>query len=193
MIDCLTESIADFYVRKNVIQANEKDVYKFGIYLILNDILTFSLVLILSALFFKFRFGVEFLISFCCTRFFWGGYHAKKASFCRLSMIAIWLCILLISLFYKSIHLFSLLTILFVSFLLALPLIPVKHPNKVLTEKLIKRGKVGGTLVYCFFSICSVISFMYIDSRDAIVIALSLSAVSVLVIIGKFINERRGT
>lgn len=193
MIDYLSGSIADFYVKKRIILPKEKEVYKYGVSLILNDIVTFSLILLLSALFFKLRFGAEFLAAFCFTRIFTGGYHARKTYLCRLSMLATWLCVLLISSLMKDCSLLTLESILTLSYLFALPLIPVRHPNKVLTPQLIKRGRIGGSLLYMLFGTCSVLLCLYVSRQDAATVALSLSAVTVLAVIGKFTNERSET
>lgn len=193
MIDYLSAGIADFYVRKKIILPNEKEVYKYGVSLILNDVVTFSLILILSALFFKLRLGAEFLAVFCFTRIFTGGYHARRASLCRVGMLATWLCVMLGALLVKDCTLLLLTAILAMSYIIALPLIPVKHPNKTLTPQLIKRGRIGSAALYILFSLCSVLLHLYAVRQDAATVALSLSAVSVLAVIGKFTNERSET
>ena len=193
MIDRLSECIADFYVNKNIIYQEEKSVYKFGICLILNDIVTFSMIFIISSCFFKFRFGIEFLAVFCLTRIFTGGYHARKSYLCRLSTLFTALCVLSLSELVKNLSRYYILAILAISFVIILPLIPIKHPNKTLTAELIERGKAGGIFSYIFFSSISILFYTYIDSQDAAIIALSLFTISVFVIIGKFTNERSET
>lgn len=190
MINRLSENIADFFVDKNIIDSQEKNVYQYGFSLILNDIVTFSLILILSACFFKLRFGIEFLSVFCLTRIFTGGYHARKAYMCRLSTLSAALCVSVLSELIKTLPIQYITAILVVSLLIALPLIPVRHPNKELTPKLIKRGKKGGIASYVLFSAISILFYIFMDGQDAAIIALSLFTVSVFVIIGKFTNER---
>lgn len=87
LISNLSNCIADFYISKNIININEKEAYKFGVELILNDIFTFSLIIIISAIIWSIRCGIEFLLVFCCARIYCGGYHAPKAWLCRLTMI----------------------------------------------------------------------------------------------------------
>ena len=190
LINRLSDCIADFYVEKNIILPNEKEVYKFGVELVLNEILTFLLILIFSAVFVKFRYGVEFLLTFCLTRMFAGGYHARKAYLCRLSMLAVAFFVFFAATKASSISLRALSVLLAVSMSVVIPFVPVKHPNKELTDKLIKRGKIGTILMYVLYCALSIVLFLHNSITDAVVIALSLSAVSVLVIIGNFTNER---
>lgn len=190
MIKNLSASIADFYVKKNIINSEEKEVYQWGLTLILNDIVTFSLVLLLSVLLLHIRFGAEFLIVFCLTRIYCGGYHARKESICRFTMIVVFLLVLFGACILSDCSVYILLFLLTVSFLVLLPLIPVKHPNKVMTEELKKRGRVRGTLSYLAFAVLSLLFYLFVSEIDAVLIALSLSAVSVLAIIGTFTNER---
>ena len=191
LIKNLSASIADFYVQKNIINSDEKEVYQWGVSLVLNDIVTFSLVLLLSALLSHVRFGAEYLIVFCLTRIYCGGYHARKESICRFTMIVVFLIVLFGAHILSDCSRYILLSVLTVSFMVLLPLIPVRHPNKVMTEKLKKKGRVRGTLSYLAFAVLSLLFYLFVSKIDAVLIALSLSAVSVLAIIGTFTNERR--
>lgn len=50
LLNYLSEFIADFYIKRGIIKSERKELYKAGIELVLNEILTFSLVLILAGL-----------------------------------------------------------------------------------------------------------------------------------------------
>jgi len=190
LIKNLSAGIADFYVQKNIINSEEKEVYQWGVSLVLNDVVTFSLVLLLSALLSHIRFGAEFLAVFCLTRIYCGGYHARKEYICRLTMIVVFLLVLSGAYILSDCSIYILLSVLTVSFLVLLPLIPVKHPNKVMTDELKKKGRVRGSLSYIAFAVLSLLFYLFVSEIDAVLIALSLSAVSVLAIIGTFTNER---
>ncbi|MBR3933214.1 MAG: accessory gene regulator B family protein [Clostridia bacterium] len=187
----ISECIANFYASKNIIKCNEKEAYQYGIYLILNDIVTFSIIILISIFLWKFRYSIEFLSVFCFTRAYCGGYHASKAYVCRLTMIITFLMVIILSSLLENISERSLCIILICSFSLSIPFIPVKHPNKELTPELVRKGRVKGTLVFALFSLSAVLIFKYFEARDGVIIALTLSAVSALVIIGVITNERR--
>lgn len=192
MISYLSRSIADLYIKRNIIQPGEKEVYKCGLELILNDIVTFSLIIALSAIVWKIQYALEYLIVFCTVRVYTGGYHARKAYMCRLSMIATFLLVVVLSGILKNSSMIAVIAVLIISFLIMTPIIPVKHPNKELTEELVRKGRRNGLILYVVYSICSVLIFTYLP-RDGMMIALTLGAVSALVIAGKFLNERRRT
>lgn len=93
----LSEIVADFYVKRDIIETGDKEIYQYGVFLILNEVFTFLLIFILSILMKKFRFALEFLIPFCVTRIFCGGFHAKKVFICRFTMISTFLFIVALS------------------------------------------------------------------------------------------------
>ena len=95
-MEFLSECIADFYIKRNIISECEKNVYKYGVQLILNDVFTFTIIIIFSILFWNVKYGAEFLLTLCVTRVFCGGFHAKKAYICKLSMIITFVCVMLV-------------------------------------------------------------------------------------------------
>lgn len=190
-MDYLSNRIADFYVKKNIIQPEEKDVYKCGVSLILNDIVTFCLILIISALIWNIRLAIEFLIVFCLTRVYCGGYHAPKAYLCRLTMLLTFICVSIASNLLKNATDITLYMLALVSFLILLPIAPVKHPNKKLTDELIKKGRKNTFLLLIVFIICAYIIFNFISKQDGMTIILTLCSVAIFAIIGVFTNERR--
>lgn len=187
----ISSSIADFYIKRNIIKSDEKEVYQYGFELILNDVITFGLILLLSILFWNVRYGIEFLFVFCLTRIYCGGYHASKSYICRITMITIFCCIYLITAVILLLNPAILYFLLIINLLMILPLIPVKHPNKELTAEQVKRNRKYGILIYLFFSIISIIFTKFISKQDGVIIGLSLCAVTALAIIGTFTNERR--
>ena len=188
----LSSSIADFYVKRSIIQKSDKEVYQYGIELILNDIITFGIILLSSALIWKIRYAIEFLIVFCFTRVYCGGYHASKSYVCRMTMLTIFICIYLMTNKMLQLSPLILFRLLPINLAIIIALIPVKHPNKKLTAKQIKKNRKAGILLYLLFSVTSIILTMLVSKADGIVIGLSLCAVTALAIIGTLTNERRG-
>ncbi|MBQ7900553.1 MAG: accessory gene regulator B family protein [Clostridia bacterium] len=190
-MEYLSNCIADFYIRRNIIEPDEKEVYKCGVELILNDVVTFSLILLISAVVWHIRYAIEFLTVFCTTRVHCGGYHAPKAYICRLTMLATFVCVAILSSVSRDAGSAVLYLILAVSFIAILPLIPVKHPNKQLTRQLISKSRKKGIGLYVVYSVCSVLIYTFANGHDGMIIAFSLCAVSALAIIGTFVNGRR--
>lgn len=187
----LANCIADFYVKRNIIEESDKDVYQAGVELILNEVLSFILVVALSWFVWEIRYSFEFLIVFCITRVFCGGFHAKKTYICRLTMLGTFVSVITAANILEQNPTKILWLINLISFLILLPLIPVKHPNKELTQELIKANRKKGVITYILFGLCSVLVAEYLSVKDGFVMALSLSAVTVLAIVGTISNERR--
>ena len=93
----LSECIIDFFVQKNIIKKREREIYSFGALLILNDILTFLILILLSVLFFKFRYAIEYIVTFSTMRNYIGGYHAESFAKCRFYMLLNFLIICYLS------------------------------------------------------------------------------------------------
>ena len=89
----VVKRIADFFISKSIINKSEREVIEYGLFLIINDVISFSSIIIISWLLDTPRFAFEFLMVFCLTRIFCGGYHAKKAYICKLSMILTFIAI----------------------------------------------------------------------------------------------------
>lgn len=186
----LSSNIADFYVKRSIIKENEKEVYQYGIELILNDVITFGIILLSSALIWKFRYAIEFLVVFCFTRVYCGGYHASKAYICRATMLTIFLCIYLLTNEIMQLNPLLLCWLFPINLAIMIVLVPVRHPNKKLTDEQIRKNRKAGILLYLFFAIVSIILTIFVSKIDGIIIWLSLCSVTALAIIGTLTNER---
>lgn len=187
----LSSSITDFYIKRNIIKADEKEVYQYGVELILNEVITFGIILIYSTIAWKLRYAVEFLCVFCLTRVYCGGYHASKSYMCRLTMLGIFLSIHILSKILNDINPIWLFLILIICFAIIVLLVPVKHPNKTLTEKQIDKNRKIGIIIFLLFGIASFAVRGILGVQDGIIICLSLCAVTALAIIGTFTQQRR--
>ena len=81
----LSERVADFLFVHGTIKNKEKDIYIYGLELIISSIINLLICLILSILFGCFVNGLIFFISFSSLRRFTGGFHSK--SFLRCNII----------------------------------------------------------------------------------------------------------
>lgn len=184
----LSNSIADFYIRRKIIDPEDREVYKSGVELILNEGLTFLIVIICSFLMFRLRYALEFLAAFCFTRVFCGGFHAKKVCVCRSTMLLSFLLTVSLSYPLKNISVLTLLVILSASFAVVFRLAPVKHPNKRLTEAKRKENHKRSVISFVLFAAASILVFSLAVKQDGVIIALSLAAVAVLAAVGALLN-----
>lgn len=186
----LSKRIADFYVARNIICEEEKDVYEYGTNLILSEALTFILIILISMVFFKVIDAVVFLLTFCLVRIHCGGFHADKVSVCRGTMIVTFISTVQMSSLLKSIEMRTLIALMAIGLVIMLPIIPVKHPNKVLSKKQRGSNKVKGIIAYVGFACLACMVWSSGFKRMGIMMGLSLGAVVALAIIGYFMNRR---
>ena len=96
-MDRLVDIITNYYVRKNVITEDKRDIYFYGFKLIISDIINYAIIIILGIVLNRLIESVAFLISLCVLRQFSGGFHAKTFWLCRLSMIITYICVMALS------------------------------------------------------------------------------------------------
>lgn len=185
----LSEAIADFYIRKNIISSDMKSVYVYGISLIINDIIDFAMILIPAIIAGRFIYGVVFLLTFCITRIHCGGFHAKKSWICAgimlLTFIIICLCVEITTSIYGVI-----LNVIInsISILIMLPIIPVENPNKKLDADVKQKNKKIGIIVTSSFAVLSIVLTVY-NIQEGAVISFTLLSVAVLAMVGKILNQ----
>ncbi|MGM9551539.1 MAG: accessory gene regulator B family protein [Clostridia bacterium] len=186
----LSRCIADFYVARNIICEEEKDVYEYGTNLILSEALTFILIILISRVFFKVIDAVVFLLTFCLVRIHCGGFHADKVCVCRGTMIITFISTVGMSSLLESIELRTFITIMAIGLVIMLPVIPVKHPNKVLSKEQRDVNRAKGIITYVGFACLACVLWVSGAKQVGIIIGLSLGAVVALAIIGYFMNRR---
>ena len=185
----LSEAIADFYIRKNIISSDMKSVYVYGISLIINDIIDFAVILIPAIIAGRFIYGVVFLLTFCITRIHCGGFHAKNSWICAgimlLTFIIICLCVEITTSIYGVI-----LNVIInsISILIMLPIIPVENPNKKLDADVKQKNKKIGIIVTSSFAVLSIVLTVY-NIQEGAVISFALLSVAVLAMVGKILNQ----
>ena len=185
----LSEAIADFYIRKNIISSDMKSVYVYGISLIINDIIDFAVILIPAIIAGRFIYGVVFLLTFCITRIHCGGFHAKKSWICAGIMLLTFIIICLCVEITTSIYGVRLNVIInSISILIMLPIIPVENPNKKLDADVKQKNKKIGIIVTSSFAVLSIVLTVY-NIQEGAVISFTLLSVAVLAMVGKILNQ----
>lgn len=189
-METIANSITEYYIRKNIISYDKKDIYTYGFKLIIADIINFSIIILLSLFFKKLFDGLLFLITLCGIRQFSGGFHATTFWMCRLSMIITFCCVITISsLLTNNTNAIVIITINAVCVIVIGILSPIKHTNKSLTVKQQQENRRNAIIISLIFSIISsVLAIMRIS--EGVTISITLAAVVVLMIIG--IAAQRG-
>lgn len=186
----LSNIIADFYIRKNYITSERKQVYAFGFQLILSDIVNFAIIAGLSLILHSVLGGVIFLTVFCTLRQYSGGYHANTSIKCRVYMILTFLSCTILT--YITSHIFNFLSVLVLNLVCIAciaALSPVTPPYKRITAKQCIDSKIKAIIISSVFSVTSCILYT-VRKEFGIIITLSLISVVILMIIGIAVYER---
>lgn len=183
-METITNSLTEYYIRKNIIPCDKKEIFAYGFKLIIADIINFSIVILLSLIINRLLDGLVFLITLCSIRQFSGGFHANTFWMCRLSMIITFCCVITISsLLANNINVIIIIIINTVCITVIGTLSPIKHTNKSLTAQQQQKNKRNAIIIsLIFFVISSALAIMGI--YEGITISITLTAVVVLMIIG---------
>ena len=186
----LSENIVNYYIKKKIVSPSMKIMYVYGVSLILNDILTFSIILAIAALIHGFYDGVIFLVTFYILRIRSGGFHAKKTWICRASMISTFLLVFISSKLITAASIeWIVIPISILSLMAILPIVPVENPNKILDENKKKKNKVYAIITALLFLNGSNI-LTILNRNEGIIITLTVLSVAVLAVIGKVIYSK---
>lgn len=146
----LSECITDFLLRKKTIRNEEKDIYVYGVELIISSIINLLICLIISLLFEDFANGLVFFISFSSLRRFTGGFHSKSFLRCNIIFAVIVVIALSINRYLSDVFGYAVFSVLLTVFTLLIIVLfsPVYNDNKKLTEQERKQFLLKSVLAY---------------------------------------------
>lgn len=193
----LSVIITDFFLAENVGEPEKREVYIYGLDLIIADIINFSLILVIGLVLRNLTASLVFIAVFCFLRRYLGGFHAKKEYICRLTFVGLFTIVTFLS----GITAFraEIITVInLLSFLCIYRWAPVEHPNKPMSDANKQRNR-NKSLILTVLVIG--ISFFVPYASIGFIMSLSLSAAALLMPIGVLANgsaknseakERRG-
>ncbi len=184
----VANAITNYYCKKNIIAEEKKEIYCYGFQLIIADIINYTIIMALGSIFNKILDSIVFLITLCGIRQFSGGFHAKTFTVCRLTFIATYMVVLIIShiisnLNIRYIALINILCIIFISWFA-----PIEHPNKPMTALQKKANKIKSIITSAVMSIFSII-FVAVDMTIGVTISITLCAVVALMLVSLLMRK----
>lgn len=183
MIKYLSDNITDFFYSNNIIQEEDKEIYVYGLQLIISTIIGITLILVLGLILKKLFYSIIFLISFIPIRMYSGGYHANSYVKCNLTLISLYLVAMSAVIFTPSVYVIRISVIMaIITIYIILKYAPVDNENKRLTENR-KKGNKKIT-VFILFAFCLIGVVMYkINIQLFYTIIVTMFLVSILIII----------
>jgi accessory gene regulator B len=150
MISKLAKGMACFFVDNKIIEAEDSEVYAYGIELLLSTIFNLVVAIIIALISNEIIPCFINLTAFVTIRIYAGGYHADTHLGCMLTLVCV-LSVFILSIKTISITTMSMLSpILWIlSAIILFRFAPVEHPNKPISEK--KKMKLRKKSLISFF------------------------------------------
>lgn len=158
MLNAISENVADFFVRRNIVSLDDKDIIKYGVEITLSEIIGSLLVLLASLVFNCFVEGIVFLAMLRLVKRYTGGYHANSYLTCNLCTIGIFLANVLAYKFTEYMSFYIWFALSLASVIVVGIYAPCEHVNHPLTgyeKKLYK--KVSILVNACILILASVL------------------------------------
>ena len=129
----MAKRLTDWLITKEAVSIDEKELYEFGIFHLLLNIIDTVSILLLALLFREVISTVFYIICFCTLRRYAGGYHAKTVFTCYLLTLtaALGMLVLLKQFDFIAPVQFA---IWFISGMIILLFAPIQNANKILDD-----------------------------------------------------------
>lgn len=189
MITKLCHVIADFFIKENIIDEDQREIYKYGFELIISSIIGILIVVLIGVVSGNLLQCIIFYVVFCFTRLFCGGYHASSHLLCKLSFTAVLLMVINLNWLLKEIPNYYWFVLYLYCFIIMCCFSPIENPNKPLTYEQQKRGRrisIIEMLIW-FAVICILHKF---ECELYHIIVLTLFFVATLMLLALFIKWR---
>lgn len=186
MIGKLSSKISDLLIRKSVIDSEDQELYVYGFFILLSQILYFIIAVIFGIIFNVLLQSVVFYIAFQFIRKYAGGYHASTEGRCEImSTLSILACIVMIWLSRSYDFSLLLFCISLVAVLVIAVLCPLDTLEKPLSNKELKYFRKISWLILFIIAALIVVSYIFGWSYIFSPCCMSLILESILIIAGK--------
>lgn len=162
MINKISSKIVEILIKHSLVENEDKELYLYGFFILLSQILYFIIVITIGILFNVIFESIIFYITFQFIRRYAGGYHAKTETRCDiLSTLSILCCIVLIKLSKMYDIRIALLSISLVFAALIFILCPLDTPEKPLNDKEYKYFRKISWIILSLIIIAIIVSFYF--------------------------------
>lgn len=194
MINKISSKIAEILIKRSAIEDKDKELYSYGFFILLSQILYFIIAIATGILFNIIIESIIFYIAFMLIRRYAGGYHASTETRCEImSTLSITACISVIKLSQLYDFNIVLLIISAISAVCIFVLCPLDTPEKPLSEKEFIHFRKISRLILLFIVMLIILAYCFKISLLLVPLCMSLILESVLLIAGntkKYICKR---
>lgn len=188
MLNRISDKLTESWCQKNIIPSEMKEIYRYGLEVLISNVISSLAILALGILFFDIFSTVVFLLIFILLRSYCGGYHADTYLKCFITTNITYLltmgCVYLF-----PVNLFTVVLTMSIGVPLLYLRAPVENTNKPLdtTEK--RKYKIISLIIFLILiavSICLCIAGMH---RICSAIIYTLVSVLILIPVGTIKNK----
>lgn len=188
MINYLTNNITEYFCSNNIITDDEKDIYIYGLQLIISSVVGIILIIFLGFILNNIINSILFLVTFISIRMYSGGYHANSYIKCNVSLVIIYLLSIgVISIIPYNYILIMYISMIILTIYIIIKYSPVDNENKKLTNNQKKRNKKITLILLFTFYLIGIATYK-INSQIFYTIIVTMFFVAAL-IIKKIIGE----
>lgn len=180
MVAKLSEKITDFFIHKQILKLEEKEVYCYCFELLIASLINLLIALTIGFGTLHFIETIVFLFVFMVARTFAGGYHADTHLRCMLIFVTVFSSFLLIvdCANYKQLNI--ILTVVGGIFLIFLPV--ADSVENRLSKKRKKKLKIKTILSVIIFAICSAICCIFDKNKIALSFSCPMFIIAISII-----------
>lgn len=190
MISFLSNRLADFLCKKNIVPCEEKEIYVYGYEIIISTVIGAVLVFVTAVLLGRIPEAIVFFLIFVITRQFCGGYHAQTRIMCSVTFFVCYLLFLAVNAAIAETYTWWLHLIILIPYAaVILGYAPIENKNKPLDDyekRINKKKSIAASVVWFFVSFV----LLFIKPILASAAALTLLIIALLMMI-EIIKTRR--
>lgn len=194
MIQQIASSVSARWISKNIISEEYREVYQYGLELMISSLIGILLISIVGIIFFSIVDSLIFIIVFCLVRSRSGGYHANSYLKCNITTVATFAASALIA-YNVSIPELSFSIVAIVGFIILLLLSPIENEYKPIDKEDRPKHKILSIILFEGFAIFSFLLFEFYSIESKMIIS-TLTLILAFVLIGHIKqknNEREKT
>ncbi len=181
MIEIAAGLVTNYLVRREVVNQDEKDVYKYGFEILFSTILGICIVLILGLTAGSLMTSLIFITVFSSLRFKCGGYHADSYLSCNVVYTIVFMIVLMIEKFSEKVLVSP--PVLVMIYLLGVIVVhmyaPVENVNKPLDMEEKKKGRKESHILYVIWAVVGFVLYTYNYSA---MVALTATVLMVIIL-----------
>ncbi len=184
MLSKIAERLTRHLLRCNIINEEDKDIYIYGLELLVSFIFSVSIIILLGVLLNSIFETIIFLMVFILLRGFSGGFHARTYWMCSfVTFLTYGISLLFSKLIF--IHLIGYMILFVIGVIIMIIFSPIDHPNKALSQKQKKKFKSLSVIVFVVFISAGI--FMRDTSVGSVIFFTLVSDIVLL-----FIKNKKG-